>query len=343
MGTYIIRRLLWVLVLLFAVTALTFVVFTVLPSADPALLRAGRQPSPQLVEQIRKNFGLDRPKYEQFCNYVGDISPVWFFDCRNRHVLGIIPSLKTPDVKAPDFGFSYQNDTPVIDQITSRLPATIGLTVGAVLIWLLIGLTVGTISAIKSRSLVDRLSMGAALIAISAPVYWLGLVSLFLFSNDIGKVHIFRGAGSYQPITDGVFGWAAALVLPWLVLAAAFSAFYARLLRGNLIETMSEDYIRTARAKGLNERRVIFRHGMRSAITPIVTILGLDIGILLGGAILTESVFNIPGIGRLAYDSIARSDLPVIQGTVLFGAFFIVIMNLIVDIAYAFLDPRVRY
>jgi peptide/nickel transport system permease protein len=343
MATYIIRRLLWVVVLLFMVTALTFIVFSVLPSADPALLRAGRQPSPQLVEQIRKNFGLDRPKYEQFCNYIGDISPVWMFDCRDRHVLGIFPTPVTPDFKKPDFGFSYQNDTPVLEQITGRIPATIQLTVGAVCLWLLVGLSVGTISAVRSRSLIDRLSMTGALIAISAPVYWLGLVMLYLFSQDIGKFPVFKGAGTYQPIGDGIIGWAGALILPWIVLAAAFSAFYARLLRGNLIETMSEDYIRTARAKGLRERRVIFRHGMRSAITPIVTILGLDIGILLGGAILTESVFNIPGIGRLAFDSIARSDLPVIQGTVLFGAFFIVTMNLLVDIAYAFLDPRVRY
>ena len=160
------------------------------------------------------------------------------------------------------------------------------------------------------------------------------------------------GSGTYVPLFSfspaafhaGDFtSWFGSLILPWLVLATAFSAFYARLLRGNLIEVMSEDYIRTARAKGLPERRVILRHGMRSAITPIVTVLGLDIGILLGGAILTESVFNIPGIGRLAYDAIQNSDLPMIQGTVLFGAFFIVVANLIVDIAYAFLDPRVRY
>jgi peptide/nickel transport system permease protein len=188
--------------------------------------------------------------------------------------------------------------------------------------------------------------MGAALVAISAPVYWVGLVSLSLFSKDIGLVPIFDGAGSY-PNTGSLFSdpvhVAPSLFLPWLVLAASFAAIYARFLRGNLLEVMAEDYIRTARAKGLRERTVIFRHGVRSAITPIVTILGLDLGILLGGAILTESVFNIPGIGRLAFDSIQKSDLPTVQGTVIMGAFFIIALNLVVDIVYAFLDPRVRY
>jgi peptide/nickel transport system permease protein len=162
-------------------------------------------------------------------------------------------------------------------------------------------------------------------------------------SNDIGRFHVFKGAGAYVPISQDPWLWFQALIMPWFVLAAAFAAFYARLLRGSLIEVMEEDYIRTARAKGLSEQRVIWRHGMRSAITPIVTAAGLDIGILLGGAILTETVFNIPGIGRLAYDSIQNGDLPMIQGTVLIGAFFIVTANLIVDIVYAFLDPRVRY
>jgi peptide/nickel transport system permease protein len=196
---------------------------------------------------------------------------------------------------------------------------------------------------VKSRSLLDRVAMGGALVGISAPVYWLGLVSLYLFSNDIGKIKIFPGSGSYVPISQDPTKWFTSLILPWLVLAAAFAAFYARLLRSNLVEVMGEDYIRTARAKGLTERRVVLRHGIRSAITPIVTAAGLDIGILLGGAILTESVFNIPGIGRLAYESIQNSDLPMIQGTVLLGAFFIIMANLVVDIGYAMIDPRVRY
>src|SRR5205823_7782508 len=154
---------------------------------------------------------------------------------------------------------------------------------------------------------------------------------------------IFEGAGTYVPISEDPGQWFGSLILPWLVLAASFTAIYARLLRGNLIETMSEDYIRTARAKGLRERRVVLRHGVRSAITPLVTAAGIDIGVLLGGAILTETVFNIPGVGMVAFDAIQNADLPVIQGAVLLGAFFIVIANLVVDMLYAFLDPRVRY
>jgi peptide/nickel transport system permease protein len=185
--------------------------------------------------------------------------------------------------------------------------------------------------------------MGGALLAISAPVYWLGLVALSLFARDIGVVPIFDGAGSYVGITQDPGRWFGSLLLPWLVLAAGFAAFYSRLLRSNLVEVMSEDYIRTARAKGLPERRVIWHHGVRAAITPIVTVLGLDIGMLLGGSILTESVFEIPGVGHYAFDAIHLADLPAIQGTVLFAAFFIIAANLVVDVAYAFLDPRVRY
>jgi peptide/nickel transport system permease protein len=188
----------------------------------------------------------------------------------------------------------------------------------------------------------DRVAMTVALLFISAPVYFLGLVALYLFDDQIGKFKLLPGNSAYGE-AHGFFAKAETLIMPWCVLAAAFAAIYARFLRGNLIDTLQEDYIRTARAKGLSERRVIFRHGVRAAITPIVTLLGLDIGILLGGAILTETVFNIQGIGRYAYDAIVRFDLPVIQGTVLFGAFFIVTMSLVVDILYAFIDPRVRY
>jgi peptide/nickel transport system permease protein len=319
MGRYIIRRLLWVFVLLIVVSAVTFLIFYELPSADPAVLRAGRAPNPQLIAQIRHTLGLDKPVYVQYWRYMKAV--VLHFD----------------------FGYSFQNSQPVRQEIFDRLPATISLTVGAVIVWLMIGLPIGIISAIRSRSFLDRMTMGGALLAISAPVYWLGLVGLYLFANDIGLIHIFDGAGTYTGLTANPARWFGSLLLPWIVLAASFAAFYARLLRSNLIETMSEDYIRTARAKGLSERRVIGRHAVRSAITPIVTVLGLDIGTLLGGAILTETVFNIPGIGRLAYEGIINADLPVIQGTVLFGAFFIVIANLVVDITYAFLDPRVRY
>jgi peptide/nickel transport system permease protein len=323
MAAYIVRRLIWVVFLLFVVTLVTFIVFSVLPSADPAVLRAGRQPSPELVAAIREQFGLSDPKIVQFFRYIGDILPFVGGDGVN-------------------FGYSFQSNQAVLPQILDRMPATIFLTSGAVVIWLSIGIPIGMISAVKTGSWLDRLTMSLALVFISAPVYFFGLVALYLFDDSIGVVKLFPGSGAYQD-AHSFFGKAEALILPWFVLAASFAAIYARFLRGNLIDTLQEDYIRTARAKGLSERKVIFKHGVRSAITPIVTLLGLDIGILLGGAILTETVFNIQGIGRFAYESIVRFDLPVIQGTVLFGAFFIVIMSLVVDILYAFIDPRVRY
>ena len=318
MTKYIIRRLLWVIVLLIVVTFITYVIFYLFPAADPAALRAGKNPA--LIPTIRKNLGLDKPFYVQY----------WLY------VKGLFLHF--------NLGTSYTaQQVSVKSTILDRLPATVSLAVGAAVVWLIAGIGVGIISAVRRRSVFDRSAMGLSLVAISAPVFWLALLSLFLFANDVGKIPIFPGAGSYVPLSQDPWKWFTSLIMPWFVLAASFAAIYARLLRANLIEALSEDYVRTARAKGLSERRVIMRHAVRAAITPIVTAAGIDIGILLGGAVLTETAFNIPGIGRLAYDSIQTSDLPMIQGTVIFGAFFILLGNLIVDILYAFIDPRVRY
>jgi peptide/nickel transport system permease protein len=242
-----------------------------------------------------------------------------------------------------DLGFSFDSTAPVKSLIADRLPATVSLVIGGAVVWLVTGLTVGIISALRPRSLLDRATMGTALVFVSAPEYWLGLVALYLFASDIGLLRIFPGAGSYVGLTSDPVKWFTSLILPWLVVAAGTAAVYARLMRGSLIETMGEDYIRTARAKGLTERRVVLRHGVRSAINPILTILGLDIGILLGSAVLVETVFNIPGIGRLNYEAIQHSDFPIVQGTVLLAAFFVIVANIVVDILYAYLDPRVRY
>ena len=319
MGRYVIRRVLWGIAMLIIVSAVIFLIFYVLPTADPAVLRAGRNAGAQQIAQIRHSLGLDQPIYQQYFNYMKQVF---------LHF---------------NFGYSYQYNVPVRQLIFSRLPATIWLVVGAVIIWLSVGLTIGIISAIKRRSILDRTTMTGSLALISAPVFWLGLVSLYLFANDIGVWKIFPGQGSFATATT-VSQKFASMILPWLVLAAATSAVYARYMRASMIDTMSEDYIRTARAKGLPERTVIRRHAVRSAITPIVTLIGLDVGTLLAGnAILTETVFNIPGVGRLLYNAITVSDLTTIQGITLFGAFFIVFFNLVVDIGYAYLDPRVRY
>jgi peptide/nickel transport system permease protein len=318
MTAYVIRRLLWGIALLVIVCALTFVLFRVLPTGNPALLRAGRDPQPKLVKEIEGVLGLNKSLPAQFWEYIKNIF---------LHF---------------NFGYSYYSQESVIDLVKERLPATASLTIGAAFVWMIAGLSVGVISALKQRTFLDRASMGSALVLISAPEFWLGLIVLLLFSSDIGKFKIFPGSGSYVGITDDPWKWFTSLIMPWCVLAAGSAAVFARLMRGSLIEAMGEDYIRTARAKGLREQRVI-RQGVRSSINPIVTLLALEIGVLLGGAVLIEYVFNIPGIGRLAYTSIVQSDFEVIQGTVLLAAMFIIIANIVADIGYAYLDPRVRY
>lgn len=320
MSRYILSRIAWGALTALLASIVVFVIFFVLPTADPAILRAGRAASPEEIDRIRRAMGLDEPIYVQYWLYLKGV--LFHFD----------------------LGYSYQYNAPVSELIANRLPATAFLVAGAAVLWLAIGIPVGVISAVRKGSWLDRAAMVSALTLISAPVFWLGLVALYLFSTDAGEIlPIFPGIGAYLD-AESVAAKAWALSLPWLVMAAASAAIYARYMRSSLIGTMSSDYVRTARAKGLPERVVVRRHGMRGALVPVVTLLGLDIGTLLAGnAILTETVFNIPGVGRLVADSIERADLPVIQGVVLVGALFIIAFSLIVDLVYAWLDPRVRY
>jgi peptide/nickel transport system permease protein len=320
--------------MLVIVSAVIFVIFDIFPTADAATLRAGRNANPAQIDIIRNSLGLNSSLLEQFARYLTQVfTPFDWFHAKEFGGTGPF-----------NFGISiFQSNTPVKEIILERIPVTAYLVAGSVVIWLSIGIPVGIISAVRRRSLLDRVTMITTLAFISAPVFWLGLVALYLFAQDVGTFPIFPGIGSYASATT-FWGHVGSLLLPWMVLAAATAAIYARYLRSQMIDVMSEDYIRTARAKGLPEKTVIMRHGLRSAITPLVTLLGLDIGTLLAGnAILTESVFNLPGIGKELVTAIQRSDLVVIQGIVLFGAFFIVIFNLIVDVLYAYLDPRVRY
>jgi len=318
MTAYIIRRILWGIALLVLVCALTFLLFRILPTGNPAVLRAGRDPQPKLIHEIERVLGLNKSLPVQFWDYVKGV--LFHFD----------------------LGYSYYSQQSVKSLIAERLPPTISLAVGAGVLWVIGGLGVGIISALRRHSLLDRGAMGAALVLVSTPEFWLGLIVLFLFSDGIGRWHIFPSAGSYVPLTQDPWGWFTSLILPWFVLAAGAAAVFARLMRGSLIEAMDEDYIRTARAKGLNERAVV-RQGVRSSINPIVTLFGLEIGTLLGGALLVEVVFNIPGVGLLAYHAIIQADFSLIQGTVLLAAMFIIVANIVVDIGYAYLDPRVRY
>jgi peptide/nickel transport system permease protein len=330
MGRYVVRRLLWTILVVLIVTLLTFVIFYVMPPGNPAVRFAGKQPTPELIAEVEHNLGLDKSLPEQYGLFLkrlftgdGDSCPAGISGCG-----------------WPGLGVSYDSRTAVREEMIERTPRTLALIVGAATIWLIMGVSIGVLSALKRRTIWDRLAMGFALFGISAPVFWLGLLALYVFSNTLDIEALGTG---YVDFKDNPVDWFTHLLLPWFVLALLYAAFYARMTRGNLIDVMGEDYIRTARAKGLKERRVIVRHGLRAAITPVITVLGLDLGILVGSAILTESVFGIPGVGRLSFDAIQRGDLATIQGTTVFFALAVVIMNLVVDILYAYLDPRVRY
>jgi peptide/nickel transport system permease protein len=305
---------------LLVITLVTFAIFYLLPSQDPAITFAGRQPTDELIAEVRRQFGLDKPVPEQYYLFV------------KRLFLG-------DEFGWPGFGESFYTRAPIRDEIFDRLGVTVQLALGGAVFWLLLGIPIGIISALKRGTKIDRAAMGFALVGVSAPVFWLGLLFLFVFWKTLG---IAAGTG-YVAFSDNPLSWANHMVMPWAVLSLLFAAFYARMLRGTMIETMGEDYIRTARAKGLSERRVIFRHGLRSSLTPVVTQFGLDMGGLLGGAIVTESIFNLRGLGTYAIGAVRDVDLPVVLAVTVFTAFFITLFTLLVDIAYAYLDPRVRY
>ena len=320
MAAYILRRLGWAILVLLAVTMITYFIFYKLPPGAPALRFVGKQPTPQSIALVRHNLGLDRPFYIQYGKFVKAI------------VFG-------DKFGWPGLGYSYDSSVPIREKIIEKAPRTLSLIGGAAILWLVGGVLIGVVSAIKRRTAVDRLAMGFALFGISAPVFWLGLMALFIVWY---KLNLTAGTG-YTPFSQSPREWASHLILPWIVLALLYAAIYARMVRGNLLDAMGEDYIRTARAKGLSERRVIFRHGLRASLAPIVTMFGLDIALLVGGAVITESVFNLDGLGFMAVDSVFRQDLPATLGVVLVATFAIVVMNLVVDILYAFLDPRVRF
>jgi peptide/nickel transport system permease protein len=321
-GRYLIRRVLFAILVLFIVSVLTFTIFLKLPAGDPARLVAGKAATEETIQNVREVLGLDQPAHVQY----------------GRFAKGLIPF---PGIWLDEeFYFNWGNNVPVKEELVNRFPFTLVLTIGGTILWLFIGIPIGIISAVRRGSVWDRAGMVFALIGVSAPTFWLGFVFLAVFHYWLGW---FPGSG----IPPGEPIWASIMqgrfFLPWLTIAMVSAAFYTRMVRGNLLETMSEDYIRTARAKGLPERRVIYRHGLRAALTPVVTMLGLDIGFLLGGAVITETVFNIPGLGLYAIRSIFTNNFPGVIAVTVISGFFIVVANLVVDIVYAYLDPRVRY
>jgi len=321
-GRYLLRRSLFLVLVLFVVSLITFLIFVKLPASDPARRAAGKATTPANIAAAREAFGLDQPVWVQYSRFAQGLVP-W-------------PGLFLNE----DVYFSYNNFVPVKEEIFKRLPVTAALAVGSAVAWLLIGIPIGIVSAVRRRSLADRAGMVFALFGVSAPVFWLAYLFLYLFWFKLEWAPpsgIPIGTSAWEAVFQGRF------ILPSLVVSLTYAAFYARMVRGNLVETMNEDYIRTARAKGLTERRVVYRHGLRAALTPLVTMFGLDLAGLLGGVFITETVFNLPGVGQYAVRSIFTNDFPSVMGVTIFGAFFIALANLVVDIAYAYVDPRVRF
>ena len=314
---FLIRRTALGVLVLWLISMIIFALFFVAPS-NVARTLAGRQATPETVALIQHRLHLDLPIWQQYLGFVG------------RALHG-------------DLGFDYYHQVPVTTVITAAAPITGSLVLGSAILWLAIGVFNGVMSAIKPRSFLDRSLTAFALFFYSMPSFLLGLLMLYFlyFQLTLAGIRVFP-PGGYAPLGDGIGPWVQHLILPWLTLALVSAAIYTRLTRGSMLDVLGEDYIRTARSKGIAERRVIVRHGLRSALTPVVTQFGIDVGTLLGGAVITETVFSLPGIGKASIDAITQQNQPVIIATVLLGSTAVVIANIVVDVFYAVLDPRVR-
>lgn len=312
MARFVVRRLCGMVAVLFAVSVLTFLIFNVIPNSDPALRMAGKNATPTLVENITEEWGFDDSLPQQYVTMMGKIF--------------------SGDV------ISYEGREDVDERIVEGIPATFSLCIGAAVIWMFFGILFGYLSAVRAGGLLDRVLTIVAVTGISIPVFWLAAILLNYLTY---QTEVFP-SGGYVEFAESPLEWGEHLILPWVTLAIVYVGIYSRVLRSNMLDAMSEDYVRTARAKGLDERRVMTRHVLRNSLIPIVTLFGLDFGALLGGAIVVEAVFSLNGIGQYAYESLINTDLPPIMAIVLFGAFFVVLFNALVDIAYAWLDPRIR-
>ncbi|MER7056418.1 ABC transporter permease [Streptomyces sp. NPDC033538] len=330
MLAYLIRRLFAAAVMLVVIILVVFGIFFLVPKwagVDIALSFVGKQADPAAVEGVREKLGLAEPVYVQAWEFFKGI-----FAGRTYAAGGDVTNCS-----APCFGYSFRTEQSVWPVLTERFPVTLALALGAAVLWLIFGLAAGVLSALKRGTLWDRGAMVVALAGVSLPIYFTGLVSLAVFSYGLGWIN-----GEFVPLEESFTGWFGGMILPWVTLAFLYAAMYARITRATMMEILGEDYIRTARAKGLKEQVVIRKHAMRSTLTPLLTMLGMDLGALMGGAILTETTFSLPGLGQKVLDAIQNQDLPFILGVVLITSLAVLIANLVVDVLYAVIDPRVR-
>lgn len=333
---FIVKRIAGAAVVVWIVSVLTFLIFQLAPAlskTSPVYYYIGKIPFPEDSLQFKAlvhRFGFDLPIWEQYWKWLKGI------------LFGqtITDGLSTPiHCPAPCFGYSFRQNELVGHMLLQAAPVTISLCLGAAILWLISGITVGTVSSLKPGGVLDRIGMGVSLSAISMPIFFTGPLMLLVFSYTLGWLPNTQ----YASITKDPGQWLASMILPWVCLAFLYSAMYARLTRNNMIEVMGEDYIRTARAKGLSRTTVVTKHGLRAAVTPIVTIFGMDLGQLVGSTVITENVFNLRGLGYISIQSVTNQDLPVIMGVTVVAAVVLVLCNLIVDIVYAFVDPRVSF